>query len=83
MIANMYVIHDRLVGDSCPIFEGRNHAAALRMSQSVLAKLNKDEFKLLYLGTFDHSLNKADFLDVPEDIPFDFGSLKVVEDEPV
>lgn len=60
----LYCIYDRVAQESGPIYEAKNDAVALRMTQQYIAE-HGDEYYVLYLGDYYHDPVKLVSLDVP------------------
>lgn len=56
----LYVIFDRVAEESGPIFEAKNDGVAYRMYEKYMdgKDVEREEFKLLKVGTFDHDSNE-------------------------
>lgn len=69
-IMKVYTIHDRLAEECGPVFESINHLTALRGYRKMLQaeKGNPDEYKLLWIGSIDHSTAKFVVLDEPVEV---------------
>lgn len=68
---NLYVIYDMLAEESGPIYESKNDATALRQFKRVFEQRPDSEmssFKLLRLGTIDHTSSRVTLEDVPEEV---------------
>lgn len=67
METRLYVIRDRVAEDSGPIFQAVNDGVAIRSYRAFMAQspVEKDEYMLLCVGTFDSSITKLNAFDIP------------------
>lgn len=75
MIDHVYTIYDRVAEDAGPLFTARNEGVALRALGDVFKNSygKPEEYKLLCIGTYDHTTAKLESIDPPIDIYFDPG----------
>lgn len=78
MFMNLYVVYDKVAGESGPVFEAKNHGTAARNYRREMEKLptSAAEYMLLHVGSIDHDTSLIKPLDQPEDVTH-LGDVKI------
>jgi len=64
----LFVVYDRIAEESGPVFEAVNTGVAIRNYRAILSRANNypEEYQLLQVGTYDHTINQGVIFEKPE-----------------
>lgn len=81
MRTELYTFYDTIALQHGSIFHARNQADAIRAFLKTLnEKEDRDDFELVYLGSYDHDTAELEVVDIPEKVPVSFPKEGVLRD---
>lgn len=81
MVMQIYTVFDRVLEESGPVFEAKNHGVAARKFQNILQNTEyPNDFRMLHLGSIDHQTSVIMPLSSPDDVTDSIAFIESKED---